>query len=70
MLLTAAIIVPSAAYSLANSLTHNITPRDFDKRQTEEEVCGVDYVLCDINHCCPGGTYCALSGFVWYCPKR
>lgn len=70
LLLAASIIVPSAAYSLTNSPSRHIAPGNFNKRQTEEEVCGKDFVLCDIYHCCPGGTYCVLSDFVWYCPKR
>jgi len=43
-------------------------PKDLNKRQTPEEVCGLNYVLCDTTHCCQAGTYCQKRSAGWYCP--
>lgn len=45
-----------------------VAQRDLSKRQTPEEVCGVNYVLCDTTHCCEEGTYCEMRSLDWYCP--
>lgn len=45
-----------------------VAPRDLSKRQSPEEVCGFNYVLCDTTHCCQKGTYCELRTLGWYCP--
>ncbi|RPB28736.1 hypothetical protein L211DRAFT_845745 [Terfezia boudieri ATCC MYA-4762] len=45
-----------------------VVPRGLSKRQSPEDICGVNYVLCDSTHCCEDGTYCEWRRLGWYCP--